>query len=206
MKLIVGLGNPGDTYAATRHNIGFMAVDQFLKDFAPVDKTRWKVSKKYTAEVFIGEWQRTSPRHTGVAPQSTVEKFILVKPQTFMNVSGTAVGALADFYQLDSKDIWVLYDDADLPSGSLRIRQGGASAGHNGVMSIIERLGTDAFWRFRLGIGRPNGHGNLEGYVLEPFERGENRKVGQLLKHASKALQHALEEDPQSAVVRYNTK
>jgi len=125
-----------------------------------------------------------------------------------MNNSGMAVKLIADFYKISSNDIWVLHDDVDFPEGSMRIRFGGASAGHRGVMNIIDTLGTDKFWRFRLGIGRPgeSQHSEVEHYVLDTFSHQDHGKVREMLKHASKALQLGLEQDLDSAMNKYNTK
>ncbi len=199
MKLIVGLGNPGKQYENTRHNVGFMAVEQFLKDFEPVRKTEWTENNKFKADIAEIEWQpQTRP----------LEKVFLVKPKTFMNNSGQAVASIANFYKIPSEDIWVLHDDIDFPVGSIRIRQGGASAGHRGVMSVIEQLGDDKFWRFRLGIGRPgeSGHDAVSHHVLDTFSHQDHAKIRELLKHAVKAIKMGLEEDLVASMNKYNTK
>lgn len=165
MKLIVGLGNPGQEYAATRHNIGFMTLDLLAKQLGQefCDLSRWQAA---TAEVSVDG-----------------EKVVLLKPQTYMNRSGISVGKFAHFYKLDPADIWVVSDELDLPLGRIRIRQGGSSGGHNGLKSIIEHLGSDNFYRIRLGISLFDG--NLKAtdqinrepeasvFVLQPFEKRE---------------------------------
>src|SRR5260221_371671 len=201
MKLIIGLGNPGKEYQKTRHNIGFMAVEQFLKAYEPEKETVWTDSKKFKSDIADIEWDDD---------HGHVEKVILVKPKTFMNNSGMAVALLAKFYKVKSEDIWIVHDEVDFPAGTMRIRLGGASAGHRGVMSIIEALGTDVFWRFRLGIGRPGeerekGRGVSE-YVLEGFDHGDKRRIREMLKHTVKALEMGLQEDLQRAMNMYNTK
>ncbi len=203
MKLIVGLGNPGKQYEKTKHNLGFMVVEQFLKDFEPVSKTEWEDSKKFKSDIVNLDWQ---PKH------GQMEKVILAKPKTYMNNSGMSVRLLLTFYKLQSTDVWVVYDDLDLPLGSMKIRFGGASAGHHGVDSIIENLKTDKFWRFRMGIGKLSPKiergivKNAEDIVLGKFKGGEWGKARELIKRGSKALQTALEEDLESAMNRFNTK
>ena len=152
MKVFVGFGNPGEKDEKTRHNIGFMALDQFLKDFEPTRKTAWEDNKKCKSDIVQLEWQKE--KTDGTIPHG-IEKVLLVKPKTYMNDSGLAVRLIVDFYKVKPEDVWVLHDDVDFPIGSMKIRFGGASAGHRGIMSIIEHLGTDQFYRFRLGIGRP---------------------------------------------------
>ena len=218
MKVIVGLGNPGEKYEQTRHNLGFTVIDQFLRDFQPVEKTKWDDNPKLKSQTVQMVWERQG------APG---EKVLLVKPLTYMNNSGMAVSLVRAYYKVDTQDIWVIYDELDLPVGSMKIRLGGAAAGHHGVESIIDALGTDAFWRFRLGIGvghekhssrqmRENG-GNekmiarrkihdVEDFVLSRFRTQDRSKVKEVIKHGSKALQVALEKGIKTAQNRYNTK
>ena len=199
MKLIVGLGNPGEKYEKTRHNIGFMALDQFLKDFEPTKQTSWEDNSKFKSYIAEVEWQ---PKF------GDLEKVILVKPKTYMNDSGLAVSLLVNFYKITPSDVWILHDDVDFPIGSMKIRLGGASAGHRGIMSIIEQIGTDKFWRFRLGIGRPgeSEHSGVSHYVLDSFNHEDHGKLRELLKRASKAIQMGLEEGLDRAMNRFNTK
>jgi PTH1 family peptidyl-tRNA hydrolase len=220
MKLIVGLGNPGKQYEKTRHNLGFMVAEQFLKDFTPVNNTSWDDDTKRKADVAVIEWQRRS--HS--SDQEIVEKVILAKPKTYMNNSGMAVQLLSKFYKIEPENIWVVYDDLDLPLGNMKIRLGGASAGHHGIDSIIQTLGTDKFWRFRLGIGmrkntavkvdtdgkaHPIGKEvmrNTEDFVLGKFSGPQWGKARELIHRASKAIQEGLEQNLDSAMNRYNTK
>src|SRR6185369_325484 len=216
MKLIVGLGNPGEKYEHTRHNFGFTVVEQFLKDFESVDKTVWSLSDKVKSDIALIDWK---------SKIGNTERIILAKPKTYMNNSGMAVGLLASFYKVDSADIWIVYDELDLPVGSMKIRFGGAAAGHHGVESIMENLGTDKFWRFRMGIGvshphtgrerREDGKNHTVGsqaikkadqLVLGKFSSGEQGKVRELIKHGSDALQMALEKGMEASMNRYNTK
>lgn len=219
MKLIVGLGNPGTKYEKTRHNVGFMIVEQFLKDFEPVGKTVWDNNGKFKSDIVELTWQ---PKH------GHEEKVILVKPKTYMNNSGMAVKLATRYWspqmrdpaaagQLATSDIWIVHDDVDLPLGSMKIRFGGASAGHRGVNSIMEALKTDKFWRFRMGIGHPKQHVSgskyyvssmkgVDDYVLGIFIAQEKGKVKELIKHGAKALAKALEEGLEAAQNRFNTK
>ena len=137
MKLIIGLGNTGKEYDGTRHNLGFEAVDAFVTD----EEGAWKMDTKRKADVC----------KLDVGGMDVV----LAKPTTFMNLSGDAVQALASFYKVGPENILIVHDEMDLPPGRIQFKQGGGDAGHNGVTSIIERLGTDAFARLRIGIGRP---------------------------------------------------
>ena len=136
MQLIVGLGNPGTKYAGTRHNAGFMAVTAIAEKYGV---TRWKEEHQaHTATINVDG-----------------EKVMLVMPQTFMNLSGDAVGPLMRYYKLSPADVIVIYDDMDLPVGQLRLRVKGSAGGHNGMKSVIAHLGTDQFPHVRIGIGRP---------------------------------------------------
>lgn len=197
MKLIVGLGNPGEKYEQTRHNLGFMVVDRFLKDFETVEKSVWKESEKFKSWIVDLNWQ---PK------EGEMERLILAKPQTYMNNSGMAVGLIASFYKIAPQDVWVVHDELDLPIGAMRIRFGGAAAGHHGVESVIESLGTDKFWRFRLGIGSEHFAGGVEDYVLSPFGEAGYGKVRELIEHSSEAISFALEKGLEKAMNKCNTK
>lgn len=161
MKLIAGLGNPGKKYEHTRHNAGFMALDAIAaaNGFPPFSKT-----EKHRAE-----WSE------GMIAK---EKTILLKPQTFMNLSGESVRSVMDFYRLKPEDLMVIHDDADLPLGTVRIRPNGSSGGHNGLKSLIAHLGTENFTRIRIGIGRPeNPEIPLEDYVLGAWTKKEKEEL-----------------------------
>ncbi len=213
MKLIVGLGNPGEEYENTRHNLGFMALEHFLKHYHQIKDTAWEDNKKLKSDIALLDWQ---PKH------GTLERVILVKPKTYMNNSGMAVRLVADYYKVEPENIWVAYDDLDLPVGSMKIRFGGAAAGHHGVESVMNTLGTDKFWRFRMGIGLPHGHkvdgdgvehmqsrrtvGNVEDYVLGTFGTKDRNKIREVIKYCSQAFEVALEKNLESAMNRFNTK
>lgn len=213
MKLIIGLGNPGEKYELTRHNLGFMAVEHFLKDVTPVDKTTWSYEKKLKSHIALFDWQ---PK------KGEAQRIILAKPKTYMNNSGMAVSLISEYYKIPPDDIWIAYDDLDLPVGSLKIRFGGAAGGHHGVESILASLKTDKFWRFRMGIGLPHGHkvdgdgvehlqsrrtvGNVEDYVLGTFGVKDRNKIREVIKACTQAFEVALEKDLQSAMNRFNTK
>jgi len=205
MILIIGLGNPGERYAKTRHNLGFMVVDALARKMLPLEKTKWKFDKKSNSLFLILN-----------------SKFILAKPQTFMNASGFAVKSLITNYPITNySTLWVVHDDVDLPLGKIKIRIGGAAAGHHGVESIIQELGTDQFVRFRLGIGHPcppslrSGAGRragrgadaqVERYVLREFDINETSEVKQMIKKCVKAIQVALVSGLERAMNQFNLK
>ena len=205
MKLIVGLGNPGEKYETTRHNLGFVILDHFLKDAKTVNQTNWEDSPKLKSEIFILQLQSK----TGQG-----QKVLLAKPKTYMNGSGMAVSAISSFYKITPDDIWIVHDELDLPLGTMKIRFGGSGAGHHGVESIIKILGTDKFWRFRMGIWASKNHDaiarhkfkNTEDFVLDRFKTHETRKVKHLIKRGVDALFTALEKDIHAAMNRFNTK
>ena len=174
MKLVVGLGNPGKQYEATKHNIGFMVIDA-IADSA--SHTPWREEQK--AEV-------CSINVAG-------EKVLLVKPQTFMNASGESVGPLMRYYKINPSDVYCIYDDMDLPVGKLRIRPNGSSGGHNGIKSLISHIGTENFPRFRVGIGRPLPQWTVIDHVLAPFSEENQEKVQKGIKDTVKAVLGTLE-------------
>lgn len=203
MKLIVGLGNPGLKHEKTRHNLGFMIVDAFLKDYESSKQDLWRQEKKFQSEMAEINWQ---------GKKGKMEKIILVKPLTYMNGSGLATSLVSNFYKIAPVDIWVIHDEIDLPLGGMKIRFAGASAGHKGVESIIVKLATDKFWRFRIGIGTQHGkiHSKklkaIDEFVLGEFSEGEKGKAREIVKKAKKALEDALDEGLEKAMNRFNTK
>jgi len=200
MKLIVGLGNPGEKYQDTRHNIGFMVLEHFLKHASSVKDTIWHDEPKFKSDIAMLDWQ---PK------EGELQKVILARPKTFMNNSGMAIALIASYYHIDADDIWVVYDDVDLTVGSFRIRFGGGAGGHRGVESVLEAVGNELFWRFRVGIGRPDAMGGTKGvdnYVLGKITEIDHGKIREVIKRATDAIETALEKDLQTAMNRFNTK
>ncbi|WP_054702753.1 aminoacyl-tRNA hydrolase [Secundilactobacillus odoratitofui] len=168
MKMIVGLGNIGPQYKETRHNTGFMVVEQFASEAGLAFTTR-----KMEAKLASG--------------QVNGEKVLLVEPTTFMNESGRAVGALMNFYKLDVEDLIVIHDDMDMPLGRIRIRPKGSAGGHNGIKSIIAALGTSEFNRIKVGIQHPQKKQCCD-YVLGKFTTDQRATFNQAADHAVAAL------------------
>lgn len=206
MKLIVGLGNPGEKHEKSRHNFGFLVVENFLKTFESAKNTVWDDNKKLKSDIAQIEWNSQKKK--------SVEKIIIAKPKTFMNNSGMAVSLIANYFKISPSDIWIIHDELDLPLGAMKIRLGGGGAGHHGIESIMESLSTDKFWRFRLGIGHTKAHSGVAKakfsdateFVLGNFSGQEKSKVKVTLKKAVKALETALEEDLTRAMNQFNTK
>ncbi|MBU3957333.1 aminoacyl-tRNA hydrolase [Patescibacteria group bacterium] len=188
MKLIVGLGNPGEKYEDTKHNLGFVVLDALFQELTPVEKTAWKENKKFNSLL------------------AKIGDLILAKPQTFMNASGMAVAKIANFYKIKLTDLWVIHDEIDLPLEEIRIVRGRGAAGHRGVESIIKELGTEDFVRFRLGIGHPgpgSGDKEVERYVLALFGKGEKSKARRMVKKTVKAIQLALNKGLERAMNQF---
>ena len=183
--LIVGLGNPGLQYASDRHNVGFHCVGRLATDLGVAFDKRQK--KARVALGTFGE-QRT----------------ILAKPQTFMNDSGLAVAPLVRFYQVPLEHLLVVFDDLDLPLGTLRLRPEGGSSGHKGMRSIIEHLGTQNFPRLRFGIGRPPGRMDPAAYVLQDFSTDEEPPWEETVARAAAAIQTWLREGIEVAMEQCN--
>ncbi|MDP3941823.1 MAG: aminoacyl-tRNA hydrolase [bacterium] len=205
MKLIVGLGNPGEKYQHTRHNLGFMVVEKFLKDFHEETTTEWSDENKFKADIARITWQPKKGKSVSL---------VLAKPKTFMNNSGMAVSLISSFHKIAPEDIWIINDELDLPLGSMKIRFGGAAAGHRGVESVMESLGTDKFWRFRMGIGESRNHQEIakhkvtdvDQFVLDKFSHTDAGKARELIKHGAKAIATALESGMEKAMNQFNTK
>ncbi|MGM8215709.1 aminoacyl-tRNA hydrolase [Bacillaceae bacterium W0354] len=186
MKCIIGLGNPGLKYKKTRHNIGFIVVDHLAK------RHGWKLKKSgfqshYSEETLNGE------------------KVLLIKPQTYMNLSGQAVKEVLDFYKIDTDDIVVIYDDLDLPKGKIKLRQTGGHGGHNGIRNIIDQLGTKEFNRIRFGIGRPEGQMDTINYVLGKFSKEEQKEIDDAIEKAADACEDWLTKPFLQVMNIYNT-
>ncbi len=169
MKLLVGLGNPGGKYAGTRHNVGFDLIDYLAQ--AP------------GVGAFRGQFQSLIAEAT-----EGNEKILLVKPQTFMNLSGQAVRAILDFYKLSNDDLLVICDDYNLPLGKLRVRANGSAGGQNGLKNIEAQLETDAYARLRIGVGQP-GPGEAVDFVLSRFKPGERPAIDDALSLAANGIQ-----------------
>ena len=177
MKLIVGLGNPGNKYKFNRHNVGFLAVDYLI------DKLNAsKLSSKFKGDLFKSN------------------EYLFLKPTTFMNLSGESVKLVKDFYKLDNEDIIVIHDDIDLKLGALRFKRGGSSGGHNGLKSIDENIGND-YYRIRIGVGRPERKEEVVNYVLSDFSDEELECVRRNFEIILKAI-----EDIKNAASKYSKK
>ncbi|WP_102347996.1 aminoacyl-tRNA hydrolase [Bacillus sp. Marseille-P3661] len=158
MKYFIGLGNPGKDYEKTRHNVGFMVIDELSKRWnLPLNKEKFK--GLYGSGIINGE------------------KVILLKPLTYMNLSGESIKPLMDYYDIELEDVIVIYDDLDLPTGSIRLRTKGSAGGHNGIKSTIQHLGTQTFKRIRIGIDRPTNGMRVPDYVLGVFGAEERPTI-----------------------------
>jgi PTH1 family peptidyl-tRNA hydrolase len=183
--LIVGLGNPGREHAANRHNVGWHIADRF------VASRGWRFGKKQSdALVALGQIGDT--------------RVIVAKPQTFMNLSGRSVQALARFYKVPPDRMLVIYDDLDLPFGTIRLREKGGAGGHNGMRSIVERLGSGDFPRLRIGIGRPPGRMDPAAFVLLNFDAVEQAEMNDILDRAAQAIETFVTEGIGAAMNNYN--
>lgn len=188
MYVIVGLGNPGDKYARTRHNVGFDVID-LLAEQNGISVTE----RKHKALIGKGR----------IAGQAV----ILVKPQTFMNLSGESVGDILHFYKLDpAQDLIVISDDVALDPGTLRIRKKGSAGGHNGLKNIIAHCHTEEFMRVRIGVGKLPPNGDMIAHVLERFAPEDRRLVELSYERAAQAIDCILSEDVDKAMSRYNGK
>lgn len=184
-RLIVGLGNPEGEYADTRHNLGFSCVQELGRRFGvTVDRKRWQSLVAHAAD----------------------RRLWIVMPQTYMNLSGAAVAKALRDTGIKPEDTWVVYDELDLPMCRMRIRRGGSNAGHNGVRSLMESLGTDDFVRFRVGIGKPPRKGSSSGrhHVLGKFGKAEMERLPAVIGGVADALELALDAGLDRAMERYN--
>ena len=186
MHLIVGLGNPGADYAKTRHNAGFLLVEKLAAQW----KTNWANERKFLARVAKAE--------------RSGKKVLLCEPQTFMNLSGEAVGAITSFYQVPLVNILVAVDDADLPFGEIRLRPGGGSGGHHGLESLTQHLGSKEYARLRIGIGRKSDAREITNYVLGKFDSSENEMLEKILERAAGQIECWLGHGLQKAMNQFN--
>lgn len=184
MKLIVGLGNPGYQYTNTRHNVGFMVIDEIAK------KLNLNINqKKFDSLLFVNS------------------DFILLKPLTFMNLSGKAVKSVVDFFKIDISDVIIVCDDLDIKLGQAKIKISNSSAGHNGIKSVIEKLGTSDFYRMKIGIGRPeNKDYKLSSYVLGKFDPAEQKKIDKVIDKSAEAIISIVYNDINYVVNLFNQK
>lgn len=187
MKIIAGLGNPGSEYAATKHNVGFMLVDA-LADKLGIDSWQDKFEARI-AQGFLG-----------------TEKIILVKPMTYMNESGRAVGPLLSYYKLAPEDLIVVHDDMDIPAGTVRIRKKGSAGGHNGIKSVLAHVGDEHFARVRIGIGRPLPGWTVINHVLAPFSAEDKPKIKEAIEYLLPAVECIVQEDVDMAMNKFNPK
>ena len=184
--LVVGLGNPGERYENTRHNVGWRALDE-LAEIAgvPVQKLKYKA---LTNTCTIGG-----------------SKVLLMKPITYMNLSGEAVGEAVRFFKLPPERVLVLSDDVSLPVGKLRIRRSGSAGGHNGLKSIIQHLGTDAFPRVKIGVGgKPHPDYDMADWVLGKFPPAEQKLIDEMVQKAAQAAAYYIKEGPEQAMGKFN--
>ena len=185
MKLIVGLGNIGREYENTRHNIGFMVVDELAKR--------------------LGVTFCKEDRSAYCAEYRAPEKILIIKPTTYMNLSGIAGGAYANFYHIDPEDIAVIQDDMDLPVGHLRIRRKGSAGGHNGIKSIIGCLNSQAFPRVKLGVGaKPHPDYDLAAWVLSNFTKEEENLLSGVIERGAQAALEIIDNGVPAAAARFN--
>ncbi|MEC1474921.1 aminoacyl-tRNA hydrolase [Bacillus haynesii] len=187
MLVFAGLGNPGKTYENTRHNVGFMTIDELSKEWnIPLDKTK-----------FNGQY--------GIGFVSG-KKVLLVKPLTYMNLSGECLRPLLDYYEIPVDNLKVIYDDLDLPTGRIRLRTKGSAGGHNGIKSMIQHLGTTEFNRIRIGIGRPVSGMKIVDYVLGAFTDEEEPAIQEAVRQSAKACEASLEKPFLEVMNEFNAK
>jgi len=185
MKWFVGLGNPGKEYENTRHNIGWMALDEAAR--------RWGITNSQS-------------KCKGLISEGMVngEKVVLIKPMTFMNLSGECVRAYLDYYKPNLSDLIVVYDDMDTALGSVRLRMKGSAGGHNGIRSLIAHLGTEQFNRIRLGISRPAPGTEIVHYVLSPFRKDEQEALKLTVEKAADAMEYCLTNHFEKTMAKFN--
>ncbi len=182
--LVAGLGNPGPKYAKTRHNVGFMVIDNLIEELSPT---------KLSSSNFEGELFKTA-------------NHFLLKPATYMNLSGESLAKVCRFYKIDTQDVVVVHDDLDLPFGALRFKRGGGHGGHNGLKSVDAHIGKD-YIRIRIGIGKPEHKTEVASYVLSDFSQEELKHLNDILSQATDAAKDLLRgEDLESVATKYTIK
>lgn len=187
MYLIVGLGNPESEYANTRHNMGFCAINKLANQFQ-IEMTKTKFNSLYGTGTIVGE------------------KVVLLKPQTYMNLSGEAVRAFWDYYKLELEDLVVIYDDIEIEKGSIRIRKKGSSGSHNGMKSIISHLQSENFTRIRVGIGKPEHTNDMINYVIGKIDNEEAKNLEPGIELAKEAVIELIKSGVDIAMNKFNTK
>lgn len=187
MYIIVGLGNPGLEYRGTRHNMGFLVIDELAQEYHISVDTK---------------------KHKGLIGKGMIgsEKVVLVKPQTYMNLSGECLREVRQFYKVEPEQILVVYDDISLQPGQLRIRKKGSAGGHNGVKSIIAHLGTQEFPRIKVGVGEKPPRMDLADYVLGHYQGEDKRKIEGSVKEAAQAVRMIIEQGADAAMNQFNAK
>jgi len=186
MFLVYGLGNPGKEYVDTRHNIGFQVIDSIGISF--------RISiKQYTCKSLYGKLTRPNR-----------EEIILIKPQTYMNLSGEAVSECLSKFKVALDQVLIVHDDLDLPYGTLRLKNGGGAGGHKGIKSTIDKLGTGDFYRLKIGIGRPEDSNHVVDYVLEKFSSSERKDLPETIIQAASAILDFVDNGFHFAANRYN--
>ncbi len=183
--IVAGLGNPGPEYHNTRHNAGFKVIDLLA------DNLR------------VGYWKNEAGAQVGLVRLGE-EDLLLVKPQTYMNLSGKALARIGAAYEVPVARMVIVHDDLDLPEESVRVKRGGGHGGHNGLRSLTESLGSGDYVRVRIGIGRPPGRQDPADYVLEPMRREVAERLEAMVPHAAQAVLHVLEHGVDSAMREYN--
>lgn len=185
--VVVGLGNPGDRYARTRHNAGYLVIDRLL------DQTASSL-KRHKSGCLVAEVRLAG------------QKAVLVRTATYMNESGRTLRALMDFYKTDASSLVVVHDELDIPFGDVRVKSGGGTAGHNGLKSISNHLGTKEFLRVRVGIGRPPGGMESADYVLTELSPAQRRELPDVVGRAADAVERIIEVGPERAMNEFNTR
>lgn len=185
MKCFIGLGNPGKQYEMNRHNVGFMAIDRFA--------AKWGITSfQNKGKGLLGE---------GVVNGT---KVYLLKPMTYMNLSGESMRAFLDFYKAKLEDVTIVYDDMDTPFGQIRLRYQGSPGGHNGIKSIIQHAGTQSFNRIRVGVNRPAPGYNIADYVLSNFSKEEMKSIDEVLDLTCEAMLFSLSESFEKTMAKFN--
>jgi PTH1 family peptidyl-tRNA hydrolase len=187
IRLIVGLGNPGREYESTRHNVGFLWIDELAR----LQDLGFRSEAKFHGLTARGQLHG--------------HEVLLLKPQTFMNVSGRSVGALVQFYKISPEEMLVVHDELDLPPGVARLKMGGGHGGHNGLKDIIAHLGSRDFWRLRIGIGHPGDRSEVSNYVLNDPRREERELIAEAMQKAQNIAHMVIEGKTEAAMLKLHS-